>query len=98
MKKMSEITYKNFIINPKRDFGQYGYLIDGEMVKEGWVVTNQQNVNVMPGATWFQTIEQSKLAIDVLIKYNENNFWDGWNKEKLKNLEIKIPKSKKVAP
>lgn len=93
---MSENTYKNFIIKPKRDFGQYGFLIDGKMVKEGWVVTDHRNVNVMPGATWFQTIEQSKLAIDVLIKYGEDNFWAGWNKEKLNNLEKELAEEQKI--
>ena len=93
---MSESNYKNFIIKPKRDFGQYGYLIDGKMIKEGWIVTDHQNVNVMPGATWFQTIKQSKLAIDVLIKYGENNFWNGWNKEKLNDLEKELAKEEKI--
>jgi len=93
---MSENTYKNYIIKPKRDFGQYGFLIDGKMVKEGWVVTDHRNVNVMPGATWFQTIEQSKLAIDVLIKYGENNFWTGLNKEKLNNLEKELADEQKI--
>jgi hypothetical protein len=65
-------------------------------VKEGWVVTDHRNVNVMPGATWFQTIEQSKLAIDILLKYGEGNFWTGWNKEKLKNLEKELAEEKKI--
>ena len=96
VEKMSENTYKNYIIKPKKDFGQDGYLIDGKMVKEGWVVTDHRNVNVMPGATWFQTIEQSKLAIDVLLKYGEGDFWTGWNKEKLNNLEKELVKEEKI--
>ena len=97
MEKMGKSThYKDFIIKPKRDFGQYGYLIDGKMVKEGWVVTDNRNVNVMPGATWFQTIEQSKLAIDVLIEYGEDDFWAGWNKERLNNLEKELAKEQKI--
>ncbi|GAG88111.1 unnamed protein product [marine sediment metagenome] len=96
MEKMSENTYKHYIIKPKRDFGQYGYLIDGKMVKEGWVVTDHRNVNVMPGATWFQTIEQSKLAIDVLIEYGDDNFWTGWNKEKLNNLEKELANEERI--
>jgi len=96
VKKMSGNTYKNYIIKPKRDFGQNGYLIDGKMVKKGWVVTNHRNINVMPGATWFQTIEQSELAIDVLIEYGEDNFWTGWNKEKLNNLEKELANEERI--
>jgi len=93
---MSGNTYKNYIIKPKRDFGQNGYLIDGKMVKKGWIVTNHRNINVMPGATWFQTIEQSELAIDVLIEYGEDNFWTGWNKEKLNNLEKELANEERI--
>lgn len=79
-----EISYKDYIIKPKRDFGQYGFLINGKRVRKGFVVTDKHNINVMPGATWFQTIREAKKGIDVLIKYGEKNFWKGLRVEKKK--------------
>jgi hypothetical protein len=70
------VRYRLLIITPKRDFGD-GFLIKGKMVKEGWVVTDGF-CNVMPGACWFQTIDEAKRAIDVLIavKGDSDMFWE----------------------
>ena len=76
------MKYKGYIIKPKREFGSDGFLINGKRVQEGFVVTNEHNINVMPGATWFQTIKDAKKGIDVLIKYGEKNFWKGLKTEK----------------
>lgn len=75
--------YKGYIIKSKRDFGEYGFLINGKRVREGFLVVDKRNINVMPGATWFQTIEKAKKGIDVLIKYGEKNFWKGLKTYKL---------------
>lgn len=64
-------------ITPKRDFGSgKGFLINGEWVKSGFVVTDGF-VNVMPGATWFRTIPEALRAIEVLQKCGEDRskFW-----------------------
>lgn len=53
-------------IVPKRDFGPGpGFLIKGQFVKRGFVVTDG-HCNVMPGATWFQSIAESFRAIAIL--------------------------------
>ena len=72
---MSE-KYRGHEIKPKLDFGEYGYWIDGKYVKKGWVVVKDY-CNIMPGATWFQTVPEAKEAIDLLIavKGNAKEFW-----------------------
>jgi len=70
--------YRLFFIVPKRDFGQGpGYFIKGRYVKEGWIVTDG-NCNVMPGATWFQTIKDARHAIDIFIavRGDATMFWE----------------------
>jgi hypothetical protein len=68
--------YRTLFIVPKRDFGT-GFLIKGKMVKKGWVVTDG-TCNIMPGATWFQTVPQAKHAIDTLIAVqgDADMFWE----------------------
>jgi len=83
-----KVDYKGYNINPKRDFGSYGFLIKEKTVSKGFVVTDKHNVNVMPGATWFQTIKDAKNGINVLIKYGEKNFWKGLKKEDKKMSEL----------
>jgi len=63
-----EVNYKGYIIKPKRDFGRDGFLINGKTVKKGFVVTDNHNINVMPGATWFQTIEEAEKGVDERLK------------------------------
>jgi hypothetical protein len=51
------VDYHSYMIEPKRDApSSIGYVV----VKE--------HCNVMPGATWFRTIEAAKCAVDVLIE------------------------------
>lgn len=60
-------TYCGYTIKPKKDWGPYGgFLIDGEVVKEGWVVTDGGIINVMPGATWFRTMKEAHKGIAAL--------------------------------
>lgn len=62
-------------IVPKRDFGGKPFLINGKTVMRGFVVTDGL-CNVMPGATWFQTIPDALRAIGVLMVTGETpRFW-----------------------
>lgn len=75
------VTYRGFTIVEKQDFGEHGHLIHGFRVKHGYVVTNGGLCNMMPGATWFQTVNESMEAIDDLIasqgleRVGEHPFW-----------------------
>ena len=64
-------------IRPKRDFGRYEWLIDGKMVKEGFVVTDGGNCNVMPGATWFLTEADAQESLDLWLSVGKDAdaFW-----------------------
>ena len=53
-------------IEPKKDFGKRGVLINGKFVTSGFVVTDAIRCNVMPGATWFQTIGEALRGIAAL--------------------------------
>lgn len=77
-------TYKHgkYVIEPKRDFGNEPYLIDGRWVKAGWVVCfgptcEYSGCNAMPGATWFETLRDAKKACDILdnSKGHSGKFW-----------------------
>ena len=72
--------YKGYTIEPKRDFGKRGFLINGKEVKKGYVVVGKHGTNAMPSATWFQTIKEAKKGINVLEKYGKKGFWKGWKK------------------
>lgn len=64
-------------IVPKRDFGPGpGFFIEGRYVKTGFVVV-RNGVNVMPGATWAQTIREALVMIRVLehVRGNADRFW-----------------------
>lgn len=78
------LKYKNYTIVEKRDFGSGpGYWITGFHVKHGYVVTDGGIINVMPGATWFLTVEDAKAAIDILLVSGESQkFWDLWELRK----------------
>lgn len=69
-------VYRGYQILPKRDFGRHGFLIDGKVVKRGYVVTDGM-CNVMPGATWTQTIWRARELVDALIESqgNSDEFW-----------------------
>lgn len=64
-------NYRGYGISKKQDFGD-GYLIDGHKVTEGYIVGDEKGRwNLMPGATWFQTVAAAKAGIDDLIATNE---------------------------
>lgn len=68
------IDYRGFTVEPKRDFGPAGFLVDGRVTKIGYVVT-RHGCNAMPGAVWFRSIEDAKDAIDVLIETGGGAIW-----------------------
>lgn len=74
---LEERKNEKFRIVIKRDFGKYAFWIGGKFVKSGFVVT-KGGCNVMPGATWFQTIEEAMNAIPKLIQSegDSNKFWE----------------------
>lgn len=63
-------------IVPKRDFGRQGFLINGKWIKSGFVVTDGF-CNIMPGATWFLSIEDAMRAVRVYatVKGDAQLFW-----------------------
>jgi hypothetical protein len=70
---------KPFKIVPKRDFGDKPFWIKGKKVKHGFVVT-RGGCNIMPGATWFQTIEQAARAILLFQQaQSSDEFWSLWH-------------------
>jgi hypothetical protein len=71
------MEYKGYRIEPKCDFGNRPFLIKGQWVSEGFVVGKGYIGNIMPGATWFQTIEEAKSGIDNLIAADGDSdlFW-----------------------
>lgn len=66
------LAYRGFTIKVKRDIGSTGqsfHLIDGMPCAWGYVVCCASGfLNVMPGATWFQTVKAAKEAVDILIE------------------------------
>ena len=72
----SNVPYFGYTIQPKRDFGKLPFLINGRMVSSGWVVTDGI-CNVLPGATWAETIDQAKQLVRMYIQadYNADLFW-----------------------
>ncbi len=73
----STLKYRGYIIKPKQDFGTHGFFIKGRFIKKGFVVV-KDGCNAMPAACWFQTIEEAKHGIRVLIKTkgNADHFWE----------------------
>ena len=68
--------YRGFDILPKRDFGPHGFWNNGCRVDRGFVVV-KDSINVMPGATWFQTLTQAFDAIDDWLESGQDpaTFW-----------------------
>lgn len=60
------LKYRDYVIKVKQDFGDGFYLVDGMPTNFGYIVV-KDNINVVPGAVWFQTVKHAKHAIDVLI-------------------------------
>ncbi len=72
------VTYRNFRIYRKLDFGAHGHIINGEVVRTGYIISDSDGIcNVMPGATWAQTLEQAVQMIDhyILADGNADVFW-----------------------
>lgn len=68
-------------IVPKRDFGSGpGFWIKGKFVKSGFVVTDGI-CNIMPGATWFQTVEEAMQGLKHLIEadFKAERFWANYH-------------------
>jgi hypothetical protein len=64
---LTPLEYHGHQIVPKKDFGDGpGHLINGRYVKSGWVVVKDGG-NVMPGAAWFENVDDAQFAIDLLI-------------------------------
>jgi len=72
-----DTKYRGFTIKPKLDFGRYGFHIEGQIVREGFVVTDG-SCNVLPGATWSQTVDGAKVLTDLHIKSkgDATKFWN----------------------
>ena len=70
------VRYKGYSIVLKQDFGNRWHLIDGMPCAWGYIVT-RADCDIMPGATWFQTVKDARLAIDALIaaKGDGDTFW-----------------------
>ena len=71
------LEYRGFTIEPKRDFGRYGYRDDdGTIIKTGWIVV-ENYCNALPGAVWCKTIEQACECIDQLLesRMTGQDFW-----------------------
>ena len=61
------VDYRGFLINPLRH--HQPFYIDGEFVHFGYNVCSGDGwINVMPGATWFRSIEDAKEGVDDLIE------------------------------
>lgn len=72
------VKYRGFKVVVKRDFGGRFFLIDGMPCMWGYVVIDDTGCNVMPGATWFQTVRDAKRGIDNLLRAEDDPvaFWE----------------------
>lgn len=67
-------------IVPKRDFprsyGTHGFYDRGCWINHGFVVTDGF-CNIMPGATWFETVKQAMHSLEVYVSVNGDakKFW-----------------------
>ena len=55
---MGTVEYCGYTIQSKADFGRNQQFIDGERIEMVFVVT-KGGVSVMPGATWFRTVDDA---------------------------------------
>lgn len=62
-----KIVYRGHTIKRKRDFGNQPFWLDGHFVCTGFLVIDPDGQFRMPGAVWFQTVDDAKGAIDVWI-------------------------------
>jgi hypothetical protein len=74
-------SYRGYFIKPKQDFGARPHVLSAFPVEHGYIVTDGGIINVMPGATWFQSVGEAMRAIDDLIRsegderISEHPFW-----------------------
>lgn len=73
------IEYRGFFIRPKLDMGSTPWFANGNEYRRGYIVTH--DVQVMPGAIWFHSVIEARVAIDILIESNGESaiFWNLWN-------------------
>lgn len=60
------IKIGDYVIEAKRDFGEYGFLSNGKWINAGWVVT-QRGCNICPGAGWASTLSGAKKIVGALM-------------------------------
>lgn len=74
------IEYRGFIIRPKLDMGSTPWLVNGNEYRCGYIIT-QDEIQIMPGAVWFHSVIEARVAIDLFIKANKDStvFWNLWN-------------------
>lgn len=74
------IEYKGYTIRPKLDMGSTPWLSNGNDYRRGYIVT-RNGVQVMPGAAWFSSVIEARVAVDILIQVDGDGsaFWNLWN-------------------
>ena len=73
-KFQDKLMYRGFEIQPKNDFGIYQNVMDLDLI--GYVAV-QDACNMMPGATWSETVEGAIEMIDTYIAADgdSSTFW-----------------------
>ena len=82
---MKSYSYKGHTVQPKLDFTRDGYWVHGKIITHGWVVC-KDGYNVMPGATWFESIREAKEALNVLLRVecDAKRFWEAMQPKRYK--------------
>lgn len=83
---------KRYRIKPKRDWPRYGFYDAATRtnIKTGYVVTDGV-CNVMPGATWFRTVADAFLAIEVhKVTGDTQAFWAAYDAAKAQRAAAAI--------
>lgn len=72
-----DIEYRGFHIIAKRDFGRYAHH-NVNTYRKGYVITNDNGCNVMPGAAWAASVIEAKVMVDTLIEAEGDGalFWE----------------------
>lgn len=73
------IEYKGYVIRPKLDMGSTPWLSKGNNYRRGYIVV-KDGIQIMPGAIWFHSIIEARVAVDILIEVNGDGtaFWKRW--------------------
>lgn len=69
-----KLRYKGFTIEAKRDYADVLAYEQGFYIRDGFVVVSGTLTNAIPGAGWFQTVDQAKEGVDILLAVGEENF------------------------